>query len=306
MPPVGRGASLRSSDLIHGRLRRRLEPLGRAWERGSRLHRCRYGAYQAAPSNRGRIVSVTIRTCAARRHPATAPRCADGTRPAGVGDAGWCRIRSTQELHRAGGEHAGVGSASGTYDQRAGSGQRTRRWQPVLRSAGVGGQRSGDVGASARSSRRPSSGEGRCRRWFRGFDHGRASRTGLTRTLPVDEVVGDRGSDIYALLKRSGRARGRGGSGGAGEREPAAAKWRCEIPHLRSTILRTLESPPDLLTPERTRRAVRIGAQGFKRASSFSGRRCPSCASGRWNRPAAERAPGSRSCDRVGGAAGAR
>ena len=37
-------------------------------------------------------------------------------------------------------------------------------------------------------------------------------------------------------------------------------------PHLRATMLRTLESQPDFQTPVRTGRAVRIGAQGGKRA----------------------------------------
>ena len=37
-------------------------------------------------------------------------------------------------------------------------------------------------------------------------------------------------------------------------------------PHLRATMLRTLGSQPDFETPVRTGRAVRIGAQGGKRA----------------------------------------
>ena len=107
------------------------------------------------------------------------------------------------------------------------------------------------------------------RRWFRGFDQGRALGRACPHTRVV--VVGDRESDIYALLKWQAE---HAAEAGLVVRANASRRRRVQVwdPHLRATMLRTLESQPDFQTPVRTGRAVRIGAQGGKRARR-SGRR---------------------------------
>ena len=101
------------------------------------------------------------------------------------------------------------------------------------------------------------------RRWFRGFDQGRALGRACPHTRVV--VVGDRESDIYALLKWQAE---HAAEAGLVVRANASRRRRVQVwdPHLRATMLRTLGSQPDFETPVRTGRAVRIGAQGGKRA----------------------------------------
>ena len=101
------------------------------------------------------------------------------------------------------------------------------------------------------------------RRWFRGFDQGRALGRASPGTRVV--VVGDRESDIYGLLKWQAA---QADEAGLVVRANAGRRRRVEVwdPELRATMLRTLASQPDFETPVKTGRAVRIGAQGGKRA----------------------------------------
>ena len=101
------------------------------------------------------------------------------------------------------------------------------------------------------------------RRWFRGFDQGRALGRASPGTRVV--VVGDRESDIYGLLKWQAA---HADEAGLVVRANAGRQRRVQVwdPHLRATMLRTLASQPDFETPVKTGRAVRIDAQGGKRA----------------------------------------
>ena len=101
------------------------------------------------------------------------------------------------------------------------------------------------------------------RRWFRGFDQGRALGRACPDTRVV--VVGDRESDIYALLKWQAA---HAAEAGLVVRANASRQRQVQVwdPQLQATMLRTLESQPDFETPVRTGRAVRVGAQGGKRA----------------------------------------
>ena len=101
------------------------------------------------------------------------------------------------------------------------------------------------------------------RRWFRGLDQGRALGRACPQTRVV--VVGDRESDIYALLKWQTE---HADEAGLVVRANANRRRRVQVwdPQLRATMLRTLESQPDFETPVRTGRVVHIGAQGGKRA----------------------------------------
>ena len=80
-------------------------------------------------------------------------------------------------------------------------------------------------------------------------------------------VVGDRESDIYGLLKWQAA---QADEAGLVVRANAGRRRRVQVwdPELRATMLRTLASQPDFETPVKTGRAVRIGAQGGKRARS--------------------------------------
>ena len=101
------------------------------------------------------------------------------------------------------------------------------------------------------------------RRWFRGFDQGRE----LGRASPLTRVivVGDRESDIYALLKWQAE---HAEEAGLVVRANASRQRRVQVwdQQLRATMLRTLESQPDFETPVKTGREVLIDSQGGKRA----------------------------------------
>ena len=101
------------------------------------------------------------------------------------------------------------------------------------------------------------------RRWFRGFDQGRA----LGRACPEARVVvvGDRESDIYALLKWQAE---HAAEAGLVVRANASRQRQVEVwdPQLQATMRRTLASQPDFETPVKTGREVFIDSQGGKRA----------------------------------------
>ena len=101
------------------------------------------------------------------------------------------------------------------------------------------------------------------RRWFRGFDQGRALGRACPETRVV--VVGDRESDIYALLKWQAE---HAAEAGLVVRANASRQRQVEVwdPQLQATMRRTLASQPDFETPVKTGREVCIDSQGGKRA----------------------------------------
>ena len=101
------------------------------------------------------------------------------------------------------------------------------------------------------------------RRWFRGFDQGRALGRASPGTRVV--VVGDRESDIYDLLKWQAA---HADEAGLVVRASASRQRRVQVwdRQLGATMVRPLASQPDFETPVKTGRVVRIGSQGGKRA----------------------------------------
>ncbi len=101
------------------------------------------------------------------------------------------------------------------------------------------------------------------RRWFRGFDQGRELGRACPGTRVV--VVGDRESDIHALLQWQAQ---HAAEAGLVVRACASRRRRVKVwdERLRAMMLRPLASQPDFETPVRTNRPVHIDSQGGKRA----------------------------------------
>ena len=245
------------SDLADGRLRKRLERLGASWERhpGQPLPAIFPGsaeqqaAYRFLHNNQvhGEDILQPHREALVER----------------------CRLESTVLLV----QDTTTLNYSGLKDSTKGLGPLQERngsarglfvhaavaFTPGRRPLGVSG-----LETWARPEAEPEAErEKESRRWFRGFDQGRELGRASPHTRVV--VVGDRESDIYALLKWQAE---HAEEAGLVVRANASRQRRVQVwdQQLRATMLRTLESQPDFETPVKTGREVLIDSQGGKRA----------------------------------------
>ena len=247
----------RRSDLADGRLRRRLERMGAAWERhpGQPLPAvfpggaARQAAYRFLHNKQ-----VSSEDILQPHREALAERCRRETTVLLVQDTTTLNYTGLRESARGLGPlQERTGGARGLFVHAAVAFTSGRR--PL----GVGG-----LETWARPEAEPETGREReSRRWFRGFDRGRELGRACPGTRVV--VVGDRESDIHGLLKHQAE---HAAEAGLVVRACASRQRRVKVrdPRLRATMLRTLESQPDFETPVRTGRKVRIAAQGGKRA----------------------------------------
>jgi hypothetical protein len=245
------------SDLVDGRLRRRLERLGGAWERhpGEPLPAVfpgsaeQQGAYRFLHNKK-----VAVDDILQPHREALVARC----RP----ESAVLLVQDTTTLNYTGLAESTQGL--GPLQERTSSARGLFVHAAVAFSEGRRALGVSGLETWARPEVEPEAErEKESRRWFRGFDQGRALGRACPHTRVV--VVGDRESDIYALLKWQAE---HAAEAGLVVRANASRRRRVAVwdPHLRATMLRTLESQPDFQTPVRTGRAVRIGAQGGKRA----------------------------------------
>ena len=237
------------SDLVDGRLRSRLERLGAAWERhpgaplpavfpGSAeqqaayrfLHNKQVAADDILQPHREALVERCRSAAAVLLVQDTTTLnytgLADSTRGLGPLQE---RTNSARGLF----VHAAVAF---TEDRPAGRARAARMAAGVergRRALGVSG-----LETWARPEVEPAAQrEKESRRWFRGFDQGRALGRACPQTRVV--VVGDRESDIYALLKWQAE---HADEAGLVVRANASRRRRVQVwdPQLRATMLRTL------------------------------------------------------------------
>ena len=245
------------SDLADGRLRQRLERLGAAWERhpGQPLPAIFPGsaeqqaAYRFLHNNKvgGEDILQPHREALVER----------------------CRLESTVLLV----QDTTTLNYSGLKDSTQGLGPLQERtssarglfvhaavaFTPGRRPLGVSG-----LETWARPEAEPAAErEKESRRWFRGFDQGRELGRASPRTRVV--VVGDRESDIYALLKWQAE---HADEAGLVVRANASRRRRVQVwdEQLGATMRRPLAAQPDFETPVKTGREVLIDSQGGKRA----------------------------------------
>ena len=245
------------SDLADGRLRQRLERLGASWERHPG---------QPLPA----IFPGSAEQQAAYRFLHNSRVCSeDILQPHREALVERCRLESTVLLV----QDTTTLNYSGLKDSTKGLGPLQERngsarglfvhaavaFTPGRRPLGVSG-----LETWARPEAEPEAErEKESRRWFRGFDQGRELGRASPHTRVV--VVGDRESDIYALLKWQAE---HADEAGLVVRANASRQRRVQVwdQQLRATMLRTLESQPDFETPVKTGREVLIDSQGGKRA----------------------------------------
>ena len=245
------------SDLVDGRLRSRLERLGAAWERhpGAPLPAVFPGsAEQQAAYRFLHNKQVAADDILQPHREALVERCRPASAVLLVQDTTTLNYTGLADSTRGLGPlQERTNSARGLFVHAAVAFTEGRR------ALGVSG-----LETWARPEVEPAAErEKESRRWFRGFDQGRALGRACPQTRVV--VVGDRESDIYALLKWQAE---HADEAGLVVRANASRRRRVQVwdPQLRATMLRTLESQPDFETPVRTGRVVHIGAQGGKRA----------------------------------------
>lgn len=248
----------RRSDLADGRLRRRLERMGAAWERhpGQPLPAIfPGGAEQQAAYRFLHNTRVSSEDVLQPHREALVERCRQETTVLLVQDTTTLNYTGREGTEGLGPLAERTGSARGLLVHAAVAFTAGRR--PL----GVSGL---ETWARPESEPEPKpERERESRRWFRGFDQGRELGRACPGTRVV--VVGDRESDIHGLLKHQAE---HAAEAGLVVRACASRRRRVQVrdPRLRATMLRTLESQPDFETPVRTGRKVRIGAQGGKRA----------------------------------------
>ena len=245
------------SDLVDGRLRRRLERLGAAWERhpGAPLPAVFPGsAEQQAAYRFLHNKQVAADDILQPHREALVERCRSASAVLLVQDTTTLHYTGLKDSTRGLGPlQERTSSARGLFVHAAVAFSEGRR------ALGVSG-----LETWARPEAEPAAErEKESRRWFRGFDQGRALGRACPQTRVV--VVGDRESDIYALLKWQAE---HADEAGLVVRANASRQRRVQVwdPQLQATMLRTLESQPDFETPVKTGREVLIDAQGGKRA----------------------------------------
>ena len=245
------------SDLVDGRLRRRLERLGAAWERhpGAPLPAVFPGsAEQQAAYRFLHNKQVAADDILQPHREALVERCRSASAVLLVQDTTTLNYTGLKDSTRGLGPlQERTSSARGLFVHAAVAFTEGRR------ALGVSG-----LETWARPEAEPAAErEKESRRWFRGFDQGRALGRACPQTRVV--VVGDRESDIYALLKWQAA---HADEAGLLVRANASRQRRVQVwdPQLQATMRRTLESQPDFETPVKTGREVLIDAQGGKRA----------------------------------------
>ena len=248
----------RRSDLADGRLRRRLERMGAAWERhpGQPLPAIFPGGADLQAARRFlRNKQVSSEDVLQPHREALTERCRQETTVLLVQDTTTLNHTGRESTEGLGPLQERTGAARGLFVHAAVAFTEGRR--PL----GVSG-----LETRARPDTEPEPEEEReleSRRWFRGFDRGRE----LGRACPGARVVvvGDRESDIHGLLKHQAE---HASEAGLVVRACAGRQRQVKVrdPELRATMLRTLESQPDFEKPVVTGREVRIAAQGGKRA----------------------------------------
>ena len=241
------------SDLVDGRLRRRLERLGAAWERhpGAPLPAVFPGsAEQQAAYRFLHNKQVAADDILQPHREALVERCRSASAVLLVQDTTTLNYTGLKDSTRGLGPlQERTSSARGLFVHAAVAFTEGRR------ALGVSG-----LETWARPEAEPAAErEKESRRWFRGFDQGRALGRACPQTRVV--VVGDRESDIYALLKWQAA---HADEAGLLVRANASRQRRVQVwdPQLQATM----ESQPDFETPVKTGREVLIDAQGGKRA----------------------------------------
>ena len=245
------------SDLADGRLRARLERLGTGWERhpGELLPAIFPGsAEQQAAYRFLHNKKVSSEDILQPHREALVERCRQASTVLLVQDTTTLNYTGLKASTRGLGPlQERTGSARGLFVHAAVAFTEGRR--PL----GVSG-----LETWARPETEPAAErEKESRRWFRGFDQGRALGRASPGTRVV--VVGDRESDIYDLLKRQAA---HADEAGLVVRASAGRQRRVQVwdRQLGAAMVRPLASQPDFETPVKTGRAVRIGSQGGKRA----------------------------------------
>ena len=245
------------SDLVDGRLRRRLERLGAAWERhpGEPLPAVFPGsAEQQAAYRFLHNTKVTGDDILQPHREALVERC----RPASA----VLLVQDTTTLNYTG--LADSTQGLGPLQERTSSARGLFVHAAVVFSEGRRALGVSGLETWARPEAEPAAErEKESRRWFRGFDQGRALGRACPHTRVV--VVGDRESDIYALLKWQAE---HATEAGLVVRANASRQRQVQVwdPQLQATMRRTLASQPDFETPVKTGRQVRVEAQGGQRA----------------------------------------
>ncbi len=245
------------SDLADGRLRRRLERMGAAWEGhpGEPLPAVfPGGAEQQAAYRFLHNKKVGVEDILQPHREALVERCRQEPTVLLVQDTTTLNYTglkdSTSDL---GPLQSRESSARGLFVHAAVAFTAGRR--PL----GVGG-----LETWARPEAEPEAErEKESRRWFRGFDQGRALGRACPETRVV--VVGDRESDIYGLLKWQAE---HAAEAGLVVRAHAGRQRQVEVwdPASRATMRRDLASQLDFEKPVKTGREVFIDSQGGKRA----------------------------------------
>ena len=245
------------SDLADGRLRRRLERLGAAWERhpGQPLPAIFPGsAEQQAAYRFLHNKQVSGEDILQPHREALVERCGQESTVLLVQDTTTLNYTGLQDSTQGLGPlQERTSSARGLFVHAAVAFTEGRR--PL----GVSG-----LETWARPEAEPEAErEKESRRWFRGFDQGRELGRACPHTRVV--VVGDRESDIYALLKWQAE---HAAEAGLVVRANASRQRQVQVwdPQLQATMRRTLASQPDFETPVKTGREVLIDSQGGKRA----------------------------------------
>ena len=245
------------SDLADGRLRRRLERLGSAWEAhpGEPLPAIFPGsAEQQAAYRFLHNEKVSGEDILQPHREALVERCRDESTVLLVQDTTTLNYTGLKD------STSGLGplqdresSSRGLFVHAAVAFTAGRR--PL----GVSGLETWARPEAAPSAER----EKESRRWFRGFDQGRALGRACPETRVV--VVGDRESDIYGLLKWQAE---HADEAGLVVRANASRQRQVEVwdPQFRTTMRRALASQLDFEEPVKTGREVFIDSQGGKRA----------------------------------------
>ena len=245
------------SDLADGRLRRRLERMGAAWEEhpGEPLPAIFPGsAEQQAAYRFLHNEKVSIEDILQPHREALVERC----RP----ESTVLLVQDTTTLNYTGLKDSTSGL--GPLQDRESSSRGLFVHAAVAFTAGRRPLGVSGLETWARPEAEPAAErEKESRRWFRGFDQGRVLGRACPETRVV--VVGDRESDIYALLKWQAE---HADEAGLVVRANASRQRQVEVwdPQFRTTMRRALASQLDFEEPVKTGREVFIDSQGGKRA----------------------------------------